>query len=408
LSINGRPIFDDDGNFKCYRGTGSNITEQKRIADRLRESEQRLQAVMDYIPAALFLKDRDARYMLINRQFQDWFGVDPEEAVGKTAHDLYPKERADRYAEGDRAILSNWTVTSDTVQIPITTGEVRTFILTKFPIFDGDQGVGFGGVMIDVTERAHAEAQLTAHAKQLASTAAELKRSNAEFEQFAYVASHDLQEPLRMVASYCQLLQRRYQGQIDSEADEFIDYAVDGANRMQRLINDLLDYSRVGRGEQVHDRVDLSEMFATILRDLEKTIEDTKASITADPLPAVSGNQTQLRQLLQNLLTNAIKYKGEAPPIVHVSAKRDGEDWLFSVRDNGIGIDPEFAERIFLIFQRLHRRDEYSGTGIGLAICKKIVERHGGRIWFESDGHRGTTFNFTIPAHPQEDPRHVP
>jgi PAS domain S-box-containing protein len=403
LSISGRPVFDGDGNFTGYRGTGSDITDEKRIEDRLRESEQRLQAIMNYIPTALFLKDSDARYLLINRQFQDWFGVDPETVVGKSAYDLYPKERADRYVEGDRAILENWEVTSDTVEIPISSGETKTFTLTKFPIFDGDRGVGFGGVMVDITERARAEAELKQLFGLVADTAEELERSNAEFEQFAYVASHDLQEPLRMVASYCQLLQRRYQGRLDTQADEFIGYAVDGATRMQSLINDLLDYSRVGRGEQSPEEVDLAAIFATLQHDLGKTIEETRASVTADPLPVVVGNKTQLRQLLQNLLTNAIKFHGEAPPAIHVSVKTDGEDWVFSVHDNGIGIDPEYAERIFLIFQRLHRRDEYSGTGIGLAVCKKIVERHNGRIWFESDGNDGTTFYFTLPAQPRED-----
>ncbi|MBA2544653.1 MAG: PAS domain-containing protein [Deltaproteobacteria bacterium] len=224
----------------------------------------------------------------------------------------------------------------------------------------------------------------------------ELARSNADLEQFAYVASHDLQEPLRMVSSYVQLLARRYKGKLDSDADDFIGFAVEGASRMQRLINDLLAYSRVGTRPGEHQDVDLERVFATACGNLEQAIADQRAEITHDPLPSIAGNETQLVQLLQNLLSNAIKFHGDLPPRVHVSAERGSAGWTISVRDNGIGISSEYFERIFVIFQRLHPREIYDGTGIGLAISKRIVERHGGRIWVESTPGAGATISFTL------------
>jgi signal transduction histidine kinase len=234
--------------------------------------------------------------------------------------------------------------------------------------------------------------------KALEESIAELARSNADLQQFAYVASHDLKEPLRIVASYTQLLARRYKGKLDSDADEFIRYAVDGANRMQWLINDLLAYSRVTSQDQVLEAVDCDGVLEEVLSDLRVAIEESRAVVTHDPLPRVMADRGQLGQLFQNLIGNAIKFHGKEPPQVHVTAKRKSDEWAFSVRDNGVGLDPQYAERIFVIFQRLHDREEYPGTGIGLAICKKVVERHGGRIWVVSQVGQGATFHFTLPT----------
>jgi signal transduction histidine kinase len=226
---------------------------------------------------------------------------------------------------------------------------------------------------------------------------AELARSNAELEQFAHVASHDLQEPLRMVGSYVELLGRRYRGELDSDADEFIAFAVDGVSRMRRMITDLLSYSKVATKGREFEPVDCREVAGEVLRNLQETILQENATVTCGELPVVRADRGQLTQLLQNLASNAIKFRGDKPPRVHICAERSRSEWVFSVRDQGIGIDPQYKDRVFAIFQRLHSREEYPGTGIGLAICQRIVERHGGRIWFESEAGEGATFYFTIP-----------
>ncbi len=247
------------------------------------------------------------------------------------------------------------------------------------------------GLKRDVSARKQAE-------QALARQAEELRRSNAELEQFAYVASHDLQEPLRMVTSYTQLLAQRYEGKLDSDADEFIAYAVGGAKRMQGLIQDLLAYSRVARPGREFEPADCETVLQYALADMEVLIAESGAVVTHDSLPTLTVEQVQLGQVFKNLIENAVKFRSEDPPRVHVSAEQQSDEWVFSVRDNGIGIDPEYAERIFVIFQRLHGKEEYPGTGMGLTICKKIVEGHGGRIWVESEAGRGATFHFRLPA----------
>jgi PAS domain S-box-containing protein len=249
------------------------------------------------------------------------------------------------------------------------------------------------GIVRDITERKMAEETLKLKLE-------ELTRSNAELEQFAYVSSHDLQEPLRMIVSYLQLLQRRYHGKLDERADKYIYFAVDGASRMQILINDLLEFSRVATGAKEPEPTDSEFVLDQVLSDLELFIKENKAKVFHEPLPEVIADNTQLAQVFQNLIVNGIKFRGEEAPKIYISAERKVKEWAFSVQDNGIGIDPQYSEKIFEVFKRLHKKEEYPGTGIGLAICKKIVERHGGHIWVESELGIGSTFYFTLPINP--------
>ena len=242
--------------------------------------------------------------------------------------------------------------------------------------------------------------------KKLAEKVEELARSNHDLEQFAYVASHDLQEPLRMVAAYTQLLAERYRGKLDENADKYIGYAVEGALRMQTLIHDLLAFSRVGRAETDRKNGECNAALNNALENLRSALEESGAVVTHDHLPAVAVEPTQLVQLFQNLIGNAIKFRGKESPAIRVSAEKQDATWLFTVADNGIGISPQYKDKIFVIFQRLHTREEYSGNGVGLAICKKIVEHHGGRIWVESELGCGATFHFTLPARPADQEGH--
>jgi light-regulated signal transduction histidine kinase (bacteriophytochrome) len=247
----------------------------------------------------------------------------------------------------------------------------------------------------EIEERKRAEAE---QQKLLA----EVERSNQELEQFAYVASHDLQEPLRLVSAYTQLLMQRYRNKLDADADPLVNFITEGVTRMQRLIQDLLAFSRVSARGRPFARTEGAKILEEALRNLSLAIREQQAVITHDPLPALMCDETQFVQLFQNLIGNAIKFRRKEPPRIHVGVHKTagGHAWQFSVRDNGIGIEPEFYERVFVIFQRLHARKKYAGTGIGLAICKRVVERHSGRIWVESEKDKGSTFFFTVPLNP--------
>lgn len=247
----------------------------------------------------------------------------------------------------------------------------------------------FIGIQTDITERKHQETELAHKTRELA-------QSNAELQQFAYVASHDLQEPLRIVASYTELLGKRYKGKLDQDADEFIGYAVDGATRMQRLIRDLLEYSRVGSERKSFEQTDCEVVFQQAMQNLSASVRERHAEVTHDPLPIVHANPTHLTQVFQNLIGNALKFQGDTPSKIHVGAKALPDGWEFSVRDNGVGIPADQLDRIFSIFQRLHGQSEYPGTGIGLAICKRIVEKYGGQIRVESEPGKGSIFYFTL------------
>jgi len=369
------------------------VSERRRIEEALRESEERYRTILEDIEEGYFEVDLAGNFTFVNDALCSRFGYPREQLIGmnnrqytdeKTAEKLYQSfNRLYRTGEPIKALEAE-TIRRD--------GAKEIFEISVFLIRDSEgKPIGFRGTSRDVTGRKRAEEALKEKTEELA-------RSNQDLEQFASVASHDLQEPLRMVTSYVQLLARRYQSRLDSDAEEFINFAVDGATRMHTLINDLLAYSRVGTGGKPFEPTNCETILQQSLDNLQVTMEESGAVVTHDSLPTVMADDLQLGQLFQNLIGNAIKFHGEEPPRVHVSARPEGNRWIFSVRDNGIGIAPEYAERIFIIFQRFHSREEYPGTGIGLAVCKKIVERHGGAIWVESELGKGATFYFTLPA----------
>jgi two-component system CheB/CheR fusion protein len=269
---------------------------------------------------------------------------------------------------------------------------------TKGEVILDEEGkpVWFSGTMQNITQRNHAELKLKELNADLEKRAAELKASNAELERFAYVASHDLQEPLRMVTSFLALLQKKHSKEFDETSKKYIHFAVDGAERMKGLIQDLLQYSKLDASNIKFTSFNLQEAVEQVLHILALSIKENEAVIHVGPLPVINGNKLQVTQLFQNLLGNALKYRSEKTPEIEIECKEENDQWLFSIRDNGIGIDPKYFDKIFVIFQRLHNKNEYSGTGIGLAICKKIIESHGGRIWVDSHPHQGSTFHFTL------------
>jgi PAS domain S-box-containing protein len=371
-------------------GVVLDITERKR-------AEERFSKAFNATPDPIIIATAsEGRYIDVNESFLRVTGYRREEVVGRTSADIGFFERLEDRDMLMETLKKQGSVRNFEITFLTKSGEPRTG-LDSAEIIEVDGQKCILAIFKDITEQKILEKQRQRAEDALARRADELARSNAELEQFAYVASHDLQEPLRMVASYTQLLANRYQDKLDDDARDFIAYAVDGATRMQTLIADLLNYSRVGTRGKPFQPANCEAILERVLASLKLAMSENGATVSHDLLPAVMGDDMQLSQLFQNLLANAIKFHGEGPPVIHVSAERNGNAWTFSIRDNGIGIAPEHAERIFLIFQRLHSRNEYSGTGIGLAVCKKIVERHGGRIWVSSQPGSGATFFFTIP-----------
>ena len=370
--------------------------ERERMAaeEALRETEQRFRSFVEHAADAIFMVNERGTIVATNPASERMFGYAGDELVGSSVDTLLPDALRSRHIAHRAAFWSSPDARAMGAGMDL---HARRKDGSEFPVAIGLTPLSAAGERLVAATVSDVTAQKRAE-ERLKQTVEDLGRSNRELEQFAYVASHDLQEPLRMVGNYTQLLARRYHGKLDGDADEFIGYAVDGAKRMQALINDLLSLSRVGtRGKELAV-TDTEAVFSRTLEDLQAAMAEANAQITHDLLPHVLADDVQLGQLLQNLIGNAIKFAGDGAPQVHVSARPDGDRYVFSVRDNGIGIAQDYFEKIFVIFQRLHARQQYPGTGIGLAVCKKIVERHGGRIWVESEPGKGATFYFTLPA----------
>lgn len=377
------------------------VTMRQRIAGlealeiELKESNELFRMLFYSSPIGIYIV-QDGDFRIVGHQFARIAGYIEDELIGTSSLKLVLPE--DRNAVRENAVKMLRGERSSGYEFRMVTKRavIKWVMETVAPVsYQG--GRATLGNLIDITERKQAE-------EELEKTTAEMRRSNTELEQFAYVVSHDLQEPLRMVTSYTQLLARRYHGKLDADADDFITYAVDGAERMRALLNGLLDYSRVGTHGKPFKLTYCEDVLDQAMTNLKVAIEESGALVNHDYLPMLIADEVQLVQLFQNLIGNSIKFCSQKPPRIHVSAEKKGNQWVFSVRDNGIGIDPQYAQRIFEMFKRLHTKEEYPGTGMGLAICKKIVERHGGYIWIHSQPEEGSTFYFTIRANGGESP----
>ena len=395
---NSATIFDPENKLVATIAQGQDITERKQVEKSLQETNEYLDNLFNYANAPIIVWDPEFKITRFNHAFERLTGRISEEVIGRSLEILFPPNLVESSMEHIRKTSRGERWESVEINILHIDSSIKIVLWNSATIFDPEnKPIATIAQGQDITERKQAE-------NELKQTLNVLRQSNEELKQFAYIASHDLQEPLRMIASYLQLIERRYKGKLDKDADEFIAFAVEGANRLQEMIVGLLAYSRVETKGNPFEKVDFSEILAKAILNLKIAIDESGAIIMNDELPAIEVDGSQFIQVFQNLIANSIKFRNSEPPLIHVSAKQISEiegsknpdTWLFSVKDNGIGIDPQYQDRLFIIFQRLHRT-EYPGVGIGLSLCKRIVERHGGHIWFESEVGNGTTFYFTIP-----------
>jgi len=373
----------------------------ERSNQQLRQEQYLLNTLVNNIPDPVFFKDRQGRFLRVNQAMANDAGFrDPTELLGKTDAEVWAGELAAETAKDERRIIETGEPLINKEEMPMVEGGQQRWVLVTKMALKGDAGeiTGVFGVARDITALKQQELERQRNTEALAKAKTALERSNADLQQFAYVASHDLQEPLRAVAGYCQLLEARLSGDPDEEIQLFLRHATDGAKRMQSLISNLLDYARVETQGKEFKVVDLHDAVRGAIANLKVAIEECDAKISFGDLPSIRGDRSQLVQLYQNLIGNAIKFRTAAAPRVRIDAVRESGQWRISVADNGIGIEQEYAKKIFVIFQRLHTRDKYPGTGLGLAITKRIVERHGGKIWVESQPNSGSIFCFTFPV----------
>ena len=379
-------------NAKAYT-RALNAEDRRREAERYGRELERYVTIVETVDDGIFVADRNDEFALVNDAYAEMVGYDREALIGSHVS-LVVSEDVERLADEIEADLQTTPEQAKAYETTLETasGETVETEATVARLPGGtDDATDYVGVVRDVTERNERKRAL-----QRAND--RLKSSNERLEQFAYAASHDLQEPLRMVSSYLTLIERRADDELTDETEEFLEYAVDGADRMRAMIDGLLQYSRVETQGDPFERVDLHEVVADVRADLDVQLRERDAEITVDALPSVTGDEHQLRQVFQNLLQNATEYCGDEPPRIRIDAERNGETCTVAVRDQGVGIDPAHHGRIFEVFQSLHPESQHSGSGIGLALCERIVERHGGRIWVESDPGEGSTFSFTLPT----------
>jgi PAS domain S-box-containing protein len=384
---------DDRNNVLGVFAAARDVTERKQAEAALQESETKFRTLSDLVPQFVWMCTPDGLNVYFNQRWVEYTGLTLEESYGRGWNTpFHPDDKQAAWDAWNHAVATGDIYRVES-RLRAADGTYRWFLMRGTPLQDDSGEIAkWFGTCTDIDDLKRAEAELAARAQELA-------RSNADLQQFAYVASHDLQEPLRTISSFSQLLARRYQGKLDSDADDFIAFMVDGAMRMQNLINDLLAFSRIGTQGSSFAPTDCEKILHSAEENLKAAIEESGAVITHDSLPRLVADERQLIQLFQNLLSNAIKFRRpEIAPRIHVSSKWQNGAWKLSIRDNGIGIDPHYFDRIFIIFQRLHGREQYTGTGIGLAVCKKIVERHGGRLWVESESGTGSIFHFVIPG----------
>ncbi len=380
----------DDGNWPIMSQMSKmnqRIAKPEIMAGENKQSKELFRILFYRSPIGTYVI-QNGHFRLVNRQLAYISGYEEDELIGRPSLGFVLAEDRNTVRENAVRMLKGECSLGYEFRIVTKEAKIKWVMETVAPVFYKRKRATLGS-LIDVSERKQVE-------ERLRQTTLEMQRSNAELEQFAYVISHDLQEPLRMVSSYTQLLAKRYRNKLDADADEFIAYAVDGAKRMQALLHDLLEYSRVGTRGKPFKLVNCEHIVEQAMANLKIAIEECGASVSYDVLPAVMADEGQLVRLLQNLIGNAIKFRRKEAPHVHISAQRRHNVVTFSVKDNGIGIDPQHSQSIFEIFRRLHTKEEYQGTGMGLAICKKIVERHGGHISVQSQPEEGSTFHFSI------------
>jgi PAS domain S-box-containing protein len=382
---------DEHGNPTRVVGTYKDVSERRRAQDALEHREALLREFIAHTPAAIAVLDRDMRYLQASNRWLTDYKLVGRDIIGKSHYQVFP-DIPQRWKDIHQRVLAGAVESCDEDPFPRENGETEWLQWEARPWHEADGAIG-GLIFFTQVITARKQLELA-----LAERNEQLSRSNAELEQFAYVASHDLQEPLRAVAGCTQLLAQRYRGKLDADADTLVTHIVDGAGRMKALIEGLLSLSRVTSQREHKASVVAGEVVEQALKNLDSAIKAASAEVSVEPLPQLKINPLQLQQLMQNLIGNAIKYRSAAPPVIRVSAERLDASWKISVADNGIGIDSRHFTRIFGVFQRLHTREEYPGTGIGLAICRKIVEGCGGRIWLDSQPGSGSTFHFTIPS----------